>query len=476
MAADPDVRAALVAKQRALLAAGDWVAEGRDIGTQVAPDAAVKVFLDRRSRGRARRRAAELGAAGRAGRASRVRCATSAPPRARTAPLRARPRAVEVDTTGLSPLGQVAGSPSGRRSARTRDRPVSLLVAKVAVVGYPNVGKSRWSTASRARARRSSTSAQGHARPQGARLRVERAAVQADRHGRRRLRGRGSARRLDPRPGARRLADAQVAVLVVDARAGVRPGDEEMADLLRRSGADDRCGEQVRPRRACRWPRIPPPRPRRAARRLRRPGPGSGDLLDRIVELLPAGEAARDADVVRLASSAAQRRQVLARQPLPRGGAGDRLGAGRHDARCDRHAAARRRAQADADRHGGLRRQPKVADSVEYYTALRSQRAAERADVALVVCDASDGVTAQDLRVAELAMKAGCATALVLNKWDLPGERTWSTSARVWPRSCACAPACSPLSATTGRNVARPADRGGRARRPHGGADPDAPS
>ena len=66
-----------------------------------------------------------------------------------------------------------------------------------------------------------------------------------------------------------------------------------------------------------------------------------------------------------------------------------------------------------------MRRQAKVADSVEYYTALRSQRAAERADVALVVCDAHDGVTAQDLRIAELAMKAGCATALVLNKWDV---------------------------------------------------------
>src|SRR5689334_12883550 len=67
----------------------------------------------------------------------------------------------------------------------------------------------------------------------------------------------------------------------------------------------------------------------------------------------------------------------------------------------------------------GMRRQSKVTDSVEYYTSLRSQRAAERADVALVVCDAADGVTSQDLRIAELAMKAGCATAIVLNKWDL---------------------------------------------------------
>ncbi|HTA34055.1 MAG TPA: (d)CMP kinase [Solirubrobacteraceae bacterium] len=62
LAADPDVRAALVAKQRELIARGDWVAEGRDIGTVVAPDAELKVFLTADPHERARRRAAELGA------------------------------------------------------------------------------------------------------------------------------------------------------------------------------------------------------------------------------------------------------------------------------------------------------------------------------------------------------------------------------------------------------------------------------
>jgi CMP/dCMP kinase len=63
VAADPGVRAALVRKQQALLGGGgDWVAEGRDIGTVVAPDAAVKVFLYASPEARARRRAAELGA------------------------------------------------------------------------------------------------------------------------------------------------------------------------------------------------------------------------------------------------------------------------------------------------------------------------------------------------------------------------------------------------------------------------------
>jgi len=60
-AADPTVRAALVDQQRRLLSHGDWVAEGRDIGTVVAPEAAVKVFLTASEDARARRRAAELG-------------------------------------------------------------------------------------------------------------------------------------------------------------------------------------------------------------------------------------------------------------------------------------------------------------------------------------------------------------------------------------------------------------------------------
>jgi CMP/dCMP kinase len=62
VAADPGVRAALVARQQAIMADGDWVAEGRDIATVVAPDAAVKVFLTADPAERAARRAAELGA------------------------------------------------------------------------------------------------------------------------------------------------------------------------------------------------------------------------------------------------------------------------------------------------------------------------------------------------------------------------------------------------------------------------------
>ena len=115
-----------------------------------------------------------------------------------------------------------------------------------------------------------------------------------------------------------------------------------------------------------------------------------------------------------------ERRQVLAGQQVPGRGAGDRLRRRRHDARRDRPAARGRRPPGRPRRHRrACAARPRSPSDVEYYTALRSQRAAERADVALVVCDATDGVTAQDLRIAELAMGASCATALVLNKWDV---------------------------------------------------------
>jgi cytidylate kinase len=100
-AANPTVRAALVGQQRALMADGDWVAEGRDIGTVVAPDAAVKVFLTASPQERARRRAAELGVdaatvlAEQTIRDERDQNRTDSP-------LRAAEDAVWIDTTGLT--------------------------------------------------------------------------------------------------------------------------------------------------------------------------------------------------------------------------------------------------------------------------------------------------------------------------------------------------------------------------------------
>jgi GTP-binding protein len=298
---------------------------------------------------------------------------------------------------------------------------------KIAVVGYPNVGKS-----SLVNRLTQSREAVVHERPGVTRDRKELATDWNGRHFT--LIDTGGVDLDDSDPLAvsiqdqarAALADAQVAVLVVDARAGLRPGDEEIADILRRGRlpvvlAANKVDspEQLALVHDFHGLGLGEPLPVSAAQGL-----GTGDLLDRLVELLPDGGEApvEDPDLVRLA--------IIGR---PNVGKSSLVNAflGRERVIVSEVAGTTRDAidtPIEVDGRplllidtAGIRRAAKVSESVEYYTALRSQRAAERADVALVVCDAQDGVTAQDLRIADLAMKSGCATALVLNKWDLTG-------------------------------------------------------
>ena len=249
-------------------------------------------------------------------------------------------------------------------------------------------------------------------------------------------------------------------MLVVDARAGVRPGDEEMADLLRRSPvpsvlAANKCDGVGDIPQAAEFHRLGLGEPLAVSAAQ---GLGSGDLLDRIVVLLPAGEDEPEDDTVRLA--------VIGRPNVGKSSLVNRF-LGVQRTIVSEHAGTTRDAidtslVVDGRKltlidTAGIRRQSKVADSVEYYTTLRSHRAAERADVALVVCDARDGVTAQDLRIAELAMKSACATALVLNKWDVyegDEDALEHERARVG-RKLRLRPRVLTASAKTGRHVAR---------------------
>ncbi len=332
---------------------------------------------------------------------------------------------------------------------------------KVAVVGYPNVGKS--SLINRLTGTREAVV---HERPGITRDRKE---LDCEWNGRQfKLIDTGGVDFEDEGPlaGSIRdqaragLADAQVAVLVVDARAGVRPGDEEMADLLRRSPlptivAANKCDAVAELPLAAEFHRLGLGEPLAVSAAQ---GLGSGDLLDRIVELLPPGEEDPDSDVIRLA--------VVGRPNVGKSSLVNRfLGeervivsevAGTTRDAIDMPLLVGERKLTLIDT-AGMRRQSKVADSVEYYTALRSQRAAERADVALVVCDANDGVTAQDLRVAELAMKAGCATTIVLNKWDLHegGEEQLDHERGRVADKLRLRPRVLTASAKTGRHVAR---------------------
>jgi GTP-binding protein len=297
---------------------------------------------------------------------------------------------------------------------------------KVAVVGYPNVGKS--SLINRLTGTREAVV---HERSGITRDRKE---LDCEWNGRRfKLIDTGGVdfADVDPLAGSIReqaragLADAQVAVLVVDARAGVRPGDEELADLLRRSPlptivAANKCDGVADLPLAADFHRLGLGDPLAVSAAQ---GLGSGDLLDRIVALLGGRDQIDEEPEQGTVRLAVIGRPNVGKSSLVNRFLGEErvivsevAGTTRDAIDMPLMVGDRRLILVDT---AGMRRQSKVADSVEYYTALRSQRAAERADVALVVCDAADGVTAQDLRIAELAMKAGCATAIVLNKWDL---------------------------------------------------------
>ena len=332
---------------------------------------------------------------------------------------------------------------------------------KVAVVGYPNVGKS--SLVNRLTGTREAVV---HERAGITRDRKE---IATEWNGRRfTLIDTGGMDSEDPDPvsGSIRdqaraaLSDAQVALFVFDAKAGVRPGDEELADLLRRTKmpvvvAANKIDAAVDIPLAADAHRLGfgDPMAVSAAQGL-----GTGDLLDRLVELLPEDDPEQASDVVRLAVIG---RPNVGKSSLVNQFAGsDRVivsevaGTTRDAIDLPLEVDGRTLIVVDT---AGMRRQSKVSESVEYYTVLRSQRAAERADVALVVCDANDGVTSQDMRVAELAMQSGCATALVLNKWDTAemSEADLDHERAKVARKLRLRPRVLTASALTGRNVER---------------------
>jgi cytidylate kinase len=111
VAADRGVRTALIAKQRAILQQGDWVAEGRDVGSVVAPDAAVKVFLTATEEERAKRRARDLGGADHASVMADLKRRDENDASADRTVLEPAPDATPVDTSGLTideVVGQIA--------------------------------------------------------------------------------------------------------------------------------------------------------------------------------------------------------------------------------------------------------------------------------------------------------------------------------------------------------------------------------
>jgi GTP-binding protein len=258
------------------------------------------------------------------------------------------------------------------------------------------------------------------------------------------------------------VEDADVVAIVIDARAGVAAGDEDIAEILRRSGrpvvvvankVDDAAHEAA----ALDLHRLGlgDPIPVSALH-----GRGTGDLLDAIVERLDSVEGGgraveEDADEIGVAilgrpnvGKSSLMNAILGR---PRVIVSDQPGTTRDAIDTPFVRGERRFRLIDT---AGLRRKRRHRQGIEYYSEVRALAAAERADVALVLIDASEGVVEGDLSVADEARKAGCATIVVLSKWDIATTSVEDAAARLEGK-LRQRPAIVTSSALTGRNVER---------------------
>ena len=252
------------------------------------------------------------------------------------------------------------------------------------------------------------------------------------------------------------LEDAELAVLVVDARAGLRAGDAELARELRGGPvpvlvAANKVDDARQEGMAAEFYALGlgDPVPVSATQGL-----GTGDLLDLIVERLPAaGEEAAEATRLALIGRPNVGKSSLLNRLLGEERVIVTPVAGTTRDAIDTRIEFDGRQVVLVDT-AGLRRRTKVAGTVDYYAQLRSEQAADRAQVAIVVCDAAEGVTSEDLRVAELAMKRKCATVIALNKWDVTRTDLEDAKARV-ARKLRQRPQVMAVSAKTGRGLKR---------------------
>ena len=221
------------------------------------------------------------------------------------------------------------------------------------------------------------------------------------------------------------VAEADLVLFVVDAQLGITPGDEEVAQILRESHKPVLVLAN----------KIDDPRQDSLAFELHKlglgdpipisamHGHGAGDLLDEIVRYLESHTPAPRADLPEEAIRVA----ILGRPNVGKSSLVNALlgqervivseipGTTRDSIDTVLVRGDRTFVLVDT---AGLRRKRKHRQGIEYYSELRALEAAERADVALVLIDSTQGVVEHDLTVADVARKAGCATLVVLSKWD----------------------------------------------------------
>jgi GTPase len=238
------------------------------------------------------------------------------------------------------------------------------------------------------------------------------------------------------------IAESDVLLFVVDVEEGVHPADLEIAEHLRRA----RRPVVLVANKADQLPNdtrhlvfyelgVGDPFPVSAA-----VGKASGDLLDRVVEAIRGGSGGEDrpesgpgGEVEAIQVAVVGRPNVGKSSLLNRLLGHERLvvaeepGTTRDAIDTPFEYNARRLVFIDT---AGLRKRSKVADDLEFYSALRTSRAIERADVCVLVVDAQDGVHAQDLKIANEAWDKGAGLIVAVNKWDLIEEKETNTAVR----------------------------------------------
>jgi GTP-binding protein len=218
------------------------------------------------------------------------------------------------------------------------------------------------------------------------------------------------------------LEEADVILFVVDARTGLTADDDEVAELLRRSGRPvilvaNKVEDFSDPTLIHEFYRLGlgDPLPISAIHGL-----NIGDLLDRIVDLLPESAAEEDGMALKVA--------VVGRPNVGKSSIVNRL-LGEERVIVSELPGTTRDAIDTYIRQGereyilidtaGMRRKSRIADPTEHYSVLRALKAVERADVVLVVLDGTEGVTEQDKKIAGYGHEQGKASIIIVNKWDL---------------------------------------------------------
>ncbi len=218
----------------------------------------------------------------------------------------------------------------------------------------------------------------------------------------------------------RAIDEADLLLLVVDARDGVHPDDANVVELLRESRKpwlliankvdDPRVASHLEFYELGAGDPIP-------VSALN--GKNSGEMLDAIVERIPAVSAADD-EALYVA--------VIGRPNVGKSSFVNRLLGEERLVVSDEAGTTRDAIDTPMRYHertivfidtAGLRRQSRVDEDVEFYSALRARRAIERANVSLLLIDAEEGLQNQDLKIAHLAWDSGCALIMIVNKWDL---------------------------------------------------------